>query len=191
MKRDLKIVPGIFPMPVLMIATYNEDNSIDIMSAAWGMAQEFNQLRLNLTKTHKTVENMRRTGCCTVSLVNKQHVREADYLGLVSANIEKYKFERTGLHATRSEIVDAPLIDEFPVAMECKVLSYDDAGILVEIVNLKVEDNYINDDGTLKLNEMDIVSYDPFSHGYYVVGDKVGQAFEIGKRIAERPFEAQ
>ena len=92
MKKEIKKAPGIFPMPVLMIGTYNENGSVDVMNAAWGMAQEMNQLKLCLTESHKTVKNMKRTGYCTVSLATEKYMAESDYLGLVSANNVTDKF---------------------------------------------------------------------------------------------------
>ena len=183
MKKDLKAVSGIFPMPVLMIGTYNEDGTVDVMNAAWGMAQSMTQLKLCLTESHKTVKNMKRTGSCTVALATKNYVAESDYLGLVSANTVNNKFEKTGMHYTKSERVDAPIIEEYPITMECKVLDYEDDGTLVEVVNVLADEKYLNEDGTIKLNEMGIISYDPYGHGYYEVGNKVGQAFEEGKKL--------
>ena len=183
MKKELKITPGIFPMPVLMIGTYNEDGSVDVMNAAWGMAQSMKHLKLCLTESHKTVKNMKRTNSCTVALGTKDLVVESDYLGMASGNNVTDKFERTGLHAIKSEKVDAPIIEEYPICMECKVIGFEDDGTLVEVVNVQAEEKYLNEDGTIKLDEVGIISHDPYGHGYYVVGDKVGQAFSDGKKL--------
>lgn len=183
MKKDLKPISGIFPMPVLMIGTYNEDGSVDVMNAAWGMAQSMTHLKLNLTESHKTVKNMKRTGYCTVSLATKDYVAESDYLGIVSGNTVSDKFEKSGLHAVKSEKVDAPIIEEYPICMECKVVDFENDGTLVEVVNVLAEEKYLNEDGTLKLDEMGIISYDPYGHGYYEVGKKVGQAFSDGNKL--------
>ena len=183
MKKSLKVTPGIFPMPVLMIGTYNEDGSIDVMNAAWGMAQSMNELKLCLTESHKTVKNMKRTGYCTVALATKDYIAESDYLGMVSGNTVGNKFEKSGLHATKSEKVDAPVIEEYPICMECKVKGFEDDGTLVEVVNVLADEKYLNEDGTIKLDEVGIISYDPYGHGYYVVGNKVGQAFSDGKKL--------
>ena len=183
MKKEIKKGPGIFPMPVLMIGTYNEDGSVDVMNAAWGMAQSMNHLKLCLTESHKTVKNMKRTMACTVALGTKDLMVESDNFGIVSANKETDKFKKTGLHATKSEIVDAPIIEEYPICMECKVIGFEDDGTLVEVVNVQAEEKYLNEDGTLKLDEMRIIAYDPYSHGYYVVGEKVGNAFQEGKKL--------
>ena len=183
MKKELKITPGIFPMPVLMIGTYNEDGTVDVMNAAWGMAQSMNQLKLCLTESHKTVKNMKRTMACTVALGTKDLVSESDYLGMASANTVADKFERTGLHSKKSEKVNAPIIEEYPICMECKVIGFEEDGTLVEVVGVQAEEKYLNEDGTIRLNEIGIISYDPYGHGYYVVGDKVGTAFSDGKKF--------
>ena len=183
MKKELKVTPGIFPMPVLMIGTYNEDGSVDVMNAAWGMAQSMKELKLCLTESHKTVKNMKRTGYCTVALATKDFIAESDYLGMVSGNTVSDKFEKSGLHATKSEKVDAPVIEEYPICMECKVVGFEEDGTLVEVVNVLAEEKYLNADGTIKLDEVGIISYDPYGHGYYVVGNKVGKAFSDGKKF--------
>lgn len=183
MKKEIKVAPGIFPMPVLMIGTYNENGTTDVMNAAWGMAQGMNLLKLCLTESHKTVKNMKRTGACTISLGTKEYMKQCDYLGLVSGNNVSDKFEKSGLHSTKSEVVNAPIIDEFPISIECTVVGYEDDGVLVKIEHLQVEEKYINEDGTIKLDEMEILSYDPYGHGYYVVGNKVGNAFNEGKSL--------
>ena len=183
MKKNLKAVPGIFPMPVLMIGTYNEDGSVDVMNAAWGMAQSMNQLKLCLTESHKTVKNMKRNPYCTVALATKDTVMQSDYLGMVSANTVGNKFEKSGLHAIKSQNVEAPVIEEYPICMECKVIGFEDDGTLVEIVNILADEKYLNEDETIKLDEIGIISYDPYGHGYYVVGNKVGQAFSDGKKL--------
>ena len=183
MKKDLKAVSGIFPMPVLMIGTYNEDGSVDVMNAAWGMAQSMTHLKLCLTESHKTVKNMKRTGYCTVALATKDYVAESDYLGMVSANNVENKFEKSGLHAVKSEKVDAPIIEEYPICMECKVVGFEEDGTLVEVVNVLADEKYLNENGNLKLDEIGIISYDPYGHGYYEVSNKVGQAFSEGKKL--------
>ena len=183
MKKELKAISGIFPMPVLMIGTYNEDGTVDVMNAAWGMAQSMTHLKLCLTESHKTVKNMKRTGYCTVALGTKNLVVESDYLGMVSANNVSDKFEKTGLHAVKSDKVNAPIIEEYPICMECKVVGFEDDGTLVEVVNVLAEEKYLNEDGTIKLDEIGIISYDPYGHGYYVIGNKVGQAFSEGKKL--------
>ena len=184
MRKDLKIVPAIFPMPVLMISTYNEDGTVDVMNAAWGCAYDFKQIKLNISEGHKTTENIRRTGCFTVSLADSSHVVESDYLGIASANNVKDKFERTGFHAVKSTHVDAPIIEEYPVCMECKAIEVDgEYGVLGEIVNLSVDDKCLDEEGKVDVCKLNTLAYDPFNNGYYEVVKKVGQAFSDGKKL--------
>ena len=118
MRKNIKTTEAIFPMPVLMIATYNEDGSVDVMNAAWGTMLERNMVILNLTETHKTVKNIKSRKGFTVSIADAKHVVEADYFGVVSGNVEPNKFEKSGLSSIKSENVDAPIIKEFPLCME-------------------------------------------------------------------------
>jgi flavin reductase (DIM6/NTAB) family NADH-FMN oxidoreductase RutF len=182
MKKDIKVGPAIFPMPVLMIGTYNEDGSVDVMNAAWGSQYDFDKIKLNLTSTHMTVKNIKRNGEFTVALADASHVIEADYFGLVSANNTSFKFEKSGLTATPSEKINAPIIEEFPVVMECQFIIEEDDGIVGKIVGLKVDDKYI-EDGKVNVENMHILAYDTFNHGYYEVGKKVGQAYSDGKKL--------
>ena len=184
MRKDLKIVPGIFPMPVLMIATYNEDGSVDVMNAAWGMAYDFKQIKLNISEGHKTTKNIRRTGCFTVALATTETLVESDFFGISSGNTMKDKFERSGMTAVKSEHIDAPIITEYPVLLNrAPTLLEGEYGVLGEIVNLSVDEKYLDENGNPDLSKMNTIAYDPFTHGYYEVTKKVGQAFEDGKKL--------
>ena len=121
MKKELKVVPAIFPMPVILIATYNEDGSVDVMNAAWGCAYDYKQIKLNISESHMTTKNIRRNKAFTVTVADASHIVEADYVGIVSATQVKDKFARTGLKAHKSEVVNAPILDDFPICMECKL----------------------------------------------------------------------
>ena len=185
MKKQMKhIVPALFPMPVILIATYNEDGTVDVMNAAWGCAYDMNQIQLNISESHRTTKNIRRTGVFTVTVATANHVAEADYVGLVSADKVKDKFERTGLRAHKSELIDAPILDDFPICMECKSIEFQgEYGVLGEIIRLSVDEEYLDENGKADLEKMRIISYDPFNLGYHVVGEKVGQAFSEGKKL--------
>ena len=124
MRTKLKITEGIFPMPVLMVATYNDDGSVNVMTAAWGTMQERGTVALNLTETHKTVQNIKARGAFTVSIADAAHIVEADYFGVESGNKVSDKFARSGLTAGKAEAVDAPVINEFPICLECKFIEY-------------------------------------------------------------------
>lgn len=121
MRKDIGITEGIFPMPVLMVATYNEDGSVNVMNAAWGMMQDKDIVALNLDETRKTVKNIKARGAFTVSIADAAHIIEADYFGIESGNDVTDKFKNSGLTAYKSQVVDAPIICEFPLCLECDV----------------------------------------------------------------------
>ena len=176
--KDLGVKPYMFPMPVGMIATYNEDGSVDVMNMAWGGVCGDNLVALNLDEGHKTSENIKRTGAFTLSIPDVAHVREADYFGIVSANDVKDKFERSGLTAERSTRVDAPIVREFPVTLECKVaeIQHGIEGFRVvgEILNVLADERVLDADGNVDPVKVDPIMYDCFQRGYYAVGRKVG-----------------
>ena len=186
MKKNIKTTEAIFPMPVLMIATYNEDGTVDVMNAAWGTMLDRNQVILNLTETHKTVKNIKERKAFTVSLADAKHVKEADYFGMVSGNNTKDKFERSGLTVTKSELVDAPIINEFPICMECTFIEYQSdeygCGIIGKIVNVSADEEIMTD-GIVDIKKLEAIAFDPYTHGYYKVTDRVGDAFKIGLEL--------
>ena len=124
MRKSIKTTEAIFPMPVLLVATYNEDGSVDVMNAAWGTMMSRDTVILNLTETHKTVKNIKARKAFTVSIADAEHTTEADYFGVVSGNDTKNKFENSGLTAVKSKNVDAPIITELPFCMECEFIEY-------------------------------------------------------------------
>jgi len=186
MKKNIKTTEAIFPMPVLMIATYNEDGTVDVMNAAWGTMLDRNQVILNLTETHKTVKNIKERKAFTVSLADAKHVKEADYFGMVSGNNTKDKFERSGLTVTKSELVDAPIINEFPICMECTFIEYQSdeygCGVIGKIVNVSADEEIMTD-GIVDIKKLAAIAFDPYTHGYYKVTDRVGDAFKIGLEL--------
>ena len=148
MRKNIKTTEAIFPMPVLMIATYNEDGSIDVMNAAWGTMLSRNQVILNLTETHRTVKNIKKRKAFTVSIADSKHVVEADYFGVVSGDNTPNKFENSGLTATKSENVDAPIINEFPICFECEFIEYQDdeygCGVIGKVINVTADENVMS-----------------------------------------------
>jgi len=186
MKKNIKTTEAIFPMPVLMVATYNEDDSVDVMNAAWGTMFSRDHVILKLTKTHKTVQNIIERKAFTVSIADSKHVVEADYFGIASANDTPNKFEKTNLTATKSENVDAPIINEFPVCFECEFIEYQDdeygCGVIAKIVNVSAEENII-DGENINIEQLDAIAFDPYTHGYYRVQERVGEAFKDGLQL--------
>lgn len=182
MRKTIKTTEGIFPMPVLMVATYNEDGSVDVMNAAWGTMFERDQVVLNLTETHKTVKNIKERKAFTVSIADSKHVVEADYFGVVSANNTPNKFENSKLTATKSENIDAPIINEFPICMECEFIEYGDCGIIGKVINTSVDVNAMNGD-KVDIEKVSAIAFDPYTHGYYTVTKRVGNAFKDGMQL--------
>ena len=186
MRKKLNITEGIFPMPVLMVATYNEDGSVNVMNAAWGTMQERNTVALNLTESHKTVRNIKARGAFTVSIADAAHVVEADYFGVVSGNRELRKFENIGLTAEKSALVDAPIINEFPLCLECEFIEYQDneygVGVIGKVVNVTADES-VMDGEKVDMSLVNAIAFDPYTHGYYRVSERVGEAFKDGLQL--------
>jgi flavin reductase (DIM6/NTAB) family NADH-FMN oxidoreductase RutF len=186
MRKKLNLTEGIFPMPVLMIATYNEDGSVNVMNAAWGTMQERGNVALNLTESHKTVQNIKARGAFTVSIADAAHVVEADYFGVVSGNREPRKFENSGLTAQKSDLVDAPIINEFPLCLECRFIEYQNneygVGVIGKVVNVTADEHVMAGD-KVDMSLVNAIAFDPYTHGYYRVSERVGEAFKDGLRL--------
>ncbi len=186
MRVKLDQTEGIFPMPVLMVATYNEDGSVNVMNAAWGTMQERGTVALNLTESHKTVKNIKARKAFTVSIADAAHVAEADYFGVVSGNRETKKFEKSGLTADKAETVDAPVIREFPLCLECEFLEYQSneygVGVIGKVVSITADESVMVD-GKIDMTLVNAIAFDPYTHGYYKVTERVGEAFQDGMRL--------
>ena len=183
MRKQLNITEGLFPMPVLMVATYNEDGSVNVMNAAWGTMQERSTVALNLTESHKTVQNIKARGAFTVSIADAAHVVEADYFGVTSGNKIPDKLKKSGLTASRAEMVDAPVINEFPLCLECQFIEYQNnnygCGVIGKVVNVTADER-VMPDGKLDMSLVNAIAFDPYTHGYYRVTERVGEAFKDG-----------
>ncbi len=186
MREKLKITEGIFPMPVLMVATYNEDGSVNVMTAAWGTMQARDVIALNLTETHKTVKNIKARGAFTVSIADAAHVLEADYFGVETGNKAADKFARSGLTASKAQTVDAPVIQEFPLCLECEFIEYQadeyGCGVIGRVVNVTADAGVLSD-GKLDMSRVNAIAFDPYTHGYYKVSERVGDAFKDGLKL--------
>lgn len=186
MKRQIKTTEAIFPMPVLLISTFNEDGSVDVMNAAWGTMLSRDMVALNLTETHKTVANIKERGGFAVHIADAAHVVEADFFGVVSANSDTDKFAKSGLTFAKSELVDAPIINELPIAIECEFVEYQSGatgmGVIGKVVRTSVEEANLNGD-KVDIDSLGAISFDPYTHGYYKVGGRVGEAFKDGLRL--------
>lgn len=186
MKKEIKTTEAIFPMPVLLISTFNEDGTVDVMNAAWGTMLDRNMVALNLTETHKTVENIKARKGFVVHIADVKHVVEADWFGVVSGKKVQDKFAKSGLTFTKSNLVDAPVINELPVAIECEFVEFqDDAtgiGVIGKVVRTSVEEANLKD-GKVDIDSLEALAFDPYTHGYYKVGTRVGEAFKDGLKL--------
>lgn len=186
MRTKLNVTEGIYPMPVLMIATYNEEGSVNVMNAAWGTMQERGTVALNLTESHKTVQNIKARGAFTVSIADAAHVTEADYFGVESGNKVPDKFARSGLTASRAETVDAPVINELPLCLECEFIEYQSneygCGVIGRVVNVTADERVMVN-GKPDMSLVNAIAFDPYTHGYYKVAGRVGDAFKDGLKL--------
>lgn len=183
MRKELNITEGIFPMPVLMVATWNDDGTPNVMNAAWGTMASRDHVALNLTETHRTVQNIKKRKAFTVSIADADHVKEADYFGVVSGNRTADKFAASGLHAVPAAHVDAPVIEEFPLCLECEFVEYQDGtyglGVIGKVVACTADEKVMTENG-LDMDKVNAIAFDPYTHGYYRVQGRVGEAFHDG-----------
>ena len=171
-----------YPMPVFIIGTYNADGTPNAMNAAWGGISEEQEISICVDNTHKTAENLIARKAFTVSMATAKYVAACDYVGIVSGNKEPNKFAKAGFHATKSEFVDAPLIDELPMALECEVISYDaeTCRLVGRIVNVSADESVLGDNGKVDVTKLQPITYDPMNHDYLALGEKIGNAFQDG-----------
>ncbi len=186
MKKQIKTTEAIFPMPVLLISTFNEDGTVNVMNAAWGTMVERDVVALNLTETHKTVQNIKARKGFVVHIADAKHVVEADYFGVVSGNKVSDKLAKSGMTFAKSELVDAPIINELPIAMECEFVEYQSGetglGVIGKVVRTSVEEANLKD-GKVDIDSLEAIAFDPYTHGYYKVGGRVGEAFKDGLKL--------
>ena len=185
MRKNFGSKPIAYPMPVFIIATYGADGTPNAMNAAWGGISEENEISICVSPGHKTIKNALVSGAFTVSMADAEHVAACDYVGIVSGNDVKDKFARAGFHATRSGFVNAPLIDELPVALECELVSYneDTCRLVGKIVNVCADERVLNDGGKIDPHKLRPIIFDPMNHAYLVAGEKVGDAFKDGESL--------
>ena len=184
MRKNFGSQHWLFPQPVLMIATYNEDGTPDIMNAAWGGISDSDEISISISNTHKTAKNLLKRGAFTVSFATADQVAACDYVGLVSGNKVPDKFARAGFHAVKSEFVDAPLVEELPMALECRVRSYDTETDILrgEIVNVSADETILTD-GKIDPAKFRPIVFDPVNHDYLELGAKAGKAFSEGNKL--------
>lgn len=184
MRKNFGAKSWLYPMPVLMIGTYGTDGTPDVMNAAWGGMSEEGEISICVDDAHKTAENFVARGAFTVSVATADYVTECDYLGVVSGNTVPDKVARAGFHTVKSEFVDAPVVVELPMTLECEVISYDvpTCRLVGRIVNVSADEAILTG-GTIDPAKLRPITYDPVNHDYRVLGEKVGKAFSDGLKL--------
>lgn len=184
MRKDFGTKSWFYPLPVLIIATYDEQGKADAMNAAWGGLYDADKVVLCLSAGHKTTKNIMARKAFTVSFADAAHVIPADYVGMVSANDEPDKLEKSGFHAVKSDKVDAPLIEELPVTMECTLMKVnEDGNIIGKIENVSIDESVLDEKGEIDFAKFRPIAFEPAHNGYHVLKERVGNAFSDGGRL--------
>ena len=177
-------------MPTYMIGTYNEDDTVDVMMMAWGGICAEDMVALNLEEDHKTVANLKEKKAFTLAVPGVDTIEQSDFFGIASANRVKDKFERSGLHAVRSERVDAPVITEYPITLECQVIEMQSQPyglrVLGKIVNVIADEKVLDEAGNIDASKIHAFAFDQMQNGYYAIGEKVGQAWHSGADLMKK-----
>ncbi len=185
MRRNFGAKSWTYPQPVLMIATYGEDGRPDVMNAAWGGISDDTQISICVSSDHKTTKNILTRKAFTVSMAEFSYVKECDYVGIVSGNDVPDKFEKAGFHAEKAEFVDAPIVKELRMALECRLVSYDSetCRLVGEIVNVSADESVLGKDGKIDPERIQPITFDPIHNEYRVIGERVGRAFRDGLEL--------
>ena len=190
MKKDLGLVQAVYPMPVLMVAAYDENEKVNVMNVAWGQICDEDKIILFIGEGKKTWLNIKASKAFTVALADEAHMDVADFFGIASGNKMNDKFERTGYHAVKSDRVNAPIIEEFPVVMECELLEFLHTdhvdGIVGRIVNVKAEESVLDEKGKVDVTKTNALMFDQFRNDYYVTGKKAGTAWNAGAGLMKQ-----
>ena len=185
MRKNFGVKTWLYPMPVFIVAAYDNEGNPNAMNAAWGGIYTDNMIGICLSEDHKTTQNILATRAFTVSMATAEQVTACDYVGIVSGNKEPDKFHKASFHATKSEFVNAPIIDELPMTLECELVSYDTETCFMvgKIVNVSADEKILNESGKIDLSKLRPITYDPCNHDYIELGAKVGNAFSDGKKL--------
>ncbi len=184
MRKNFGAKPMVYPMPVFIIAAYGENGTANAMNAAWGGISEENEISVCISAEHKTTENILKSGAFTVSMATCDYVVQCDYLGIATGNRIENKLEKCGFGTHISEFVNAPVINELPMCLECRLKSYDEntCHLVGEIVNVNADESILTD-GIIDVKKLKPITYDPVTHAYYAIGERVGRAFSDGKKL--------
>lgn len=172
----------VLPMPVLIIGTYDEEGNPDMMNAAWGGTYDANQITISMSE-HQTTKNFMKTKCFTVSFADDKHVKECDYFGIVSASKVKDKVLKSGMKVVKSKNINAPILEELPITLECELVSFVDGTLIGNIKNVVAREDVLGEDGLPSYDKFTLITFDPIRHKYIALGKAVGNAFQDGMLI--------
>jgi flavin reductase (DIM6/NTAB) family NADH-FMN oxidoreductase RutF len=183
MRKNLGVKPYLYPQLVMIIGTYDKDGKPNAMNAAWGGMADYDKVVVCMS-SHKTTENIEITKEFTISIGDASHVVECDYVGIVSANQEVNKMEKSKFTTSKAEFVNAPIINELALCLECKLLKILEEDLyLAQIINVNADESILDENGKVSLEKFIPISYDPSTHGYYKVSGRVGNAFKDGNKL--------
>ncbi len=185
MRKNFGAKPWTYPQPVFILATYDKNGVPDAMNAAWGGISDDKELTMCISAGHKTTANILARKAFTVSMATAHQAVACDYVGIESGNRVANKLEKAGWHTTKSEFVDAPLVDELPMAVECRLVSYDPEScrLVGEIVNVCAEESVLDSEGKIDVEKLAPITFDPVHNVYRKLGEVVGQAFQDGAKL--------
>ena len=184
MRKNFGAKPWTYPQPVLILASYDENGNPDAMNAAWGGISCDTELCMCISAGHKTTKNILAKKEFTVSMADEAHMAACDYVGIASGNNTPDKMEKAGFHTSKAEHVDAPVIEELPMTLECRLISYDEitCHLFAEIVNVSADESVLTD-GKIDPDKLRPITFDPVNNTYRVIGEKVGDAFKAGMAL--------
>jgi flavin reductase (DIM6/NTAB) family NADH-FMN oxidoreductase RutF len=188
MKKSLGAKTIVYPAPVLVVGTYNAAGKPNVMTAAWGgiCCSSPPCVAIALRKATYTYGNIVQQGAFTVNIPSEKHARCADYFGIVSGK-DTDKFEVSGLTPVKSTLVNAPYIEEFPFALECKLIHQVEIGLhtqfVGEILDIKAEEGVLDEKGMLDIEKVRPFFFVPDARTYYRMGEFLGAAFSIGQDV--------
>ncbi len=185
MRKNFGAKPWTYPQPVFILATYDENGVPDAMNAAWGGISDDKELTMCISAGHKTTANILARKAFTVSMATADQAVACDYVGIESGKRVANKLEKAGWHTTKSEFVDAPLVDELPMAVECRLVSYDPEScrLVGEIVNVCAEESVLDSEGKIDVQKLAPITFDPVHNVYRKLGEVAGHAFQDGAKL--------
>ena len=183
MRKNFGKKTWLYPMPVLIVSTYDKDGNVDAMNAAWGGIYDTDQIMICLDHSHKTTDNIKESKAFCVSIADKYNVDKCDYVGIISLTKDKDKMKKAGFTFKKSEFVNAPIINELKMCLECKLVKFNEDGILVgDIVNVNIDDSVLVND-KVDVSKLAPITFDPINNKYVVLGENVGNAFKDGMQL--------